>query len=73
MNVHFFHKKCRFGISYNSWDPVEATTFQNSKSQNAVETIIGGNETPIDQPNIHHIDNSTANNNISDSTIDYKI
>ena len=43
--------------------PVEATTFQNSKSQNAVETISGGNETPFDQPNIHNIDNSTTNNN----------
>ena len=36
--------------------PAEATTFQNSKSQIAVETIIGGNKTPIDQPNIHNID-----------------
>ena len=50
--------------------PVGTTTFQNIQSQNAVETIIGATETPIDQPNIHHIDNSTANNNTSDSTID---
>ena len=49
--------------------PVGATTFQNSKSQNAITTIIGANKTPIDQPNIHHIDNSTANNNTSDSMI----
>ena len=50
--------------------PVEATTFQNSKSQNAVETISGANKTPIDQPNVHHIDNATVNNDTSDSTID---
>ena len=50
--------------------PVGATTFQNSQSQNAVETISGANKNPIDQPNIHHIDSTTANNNTSDSTID---
>ena len=50
--------------------PAEASTFQNSKSQIAVETIIGVIETLIDEPNVHHIDNSTANINTSDSTID---
>ena len=39
--------------------PAEATTFQNSKSQTAVETIIVAIETPIDKPNVHHIDNAT--------------
>ena len=30
----------------------------------------GAIKTPIDQPNVHHIDNSTVNNDTSDSTID---
>ena len=35
-----------------------------------LKQCIVANETPIDQPNVHHIDNSTVNNDTSDSTID---
>ena len=35
-----------------------------------LKQCIVANETPIDQQNVHHIDNSTVNNDTSDSTID---